>query len=229
MDEEKIISEGKCLYCSKTISQQGFTRHIATHFKLMQAQMPSSQTALHIVVSAGSYFLHLLAPATTSLKTIDSFLRKIWLECCGHMSAFSNGRWGDDIGITRKLGDAFNMKNKIVYRYDFGSTTELQVEVKGAYKIATAGILLISRNEPLAIMCNSCQQEPATTICAVHVYDEGEGWYCNNCAAGHEKVCEDFADYAKMPVVNSPRTGECAYDGGSVDIERDGVYKNKQN
>ena len=31
--------------------------------------------------------------------------------------------------------------------------------------------------------------------------------------------------YSCMPVVNSPRMGECGYTGGSIDLERDGVYK----
>jgi len=34
-----------------------------------------------------------------------------------------------------------------------------------------------------------------------------------------------YADYAAMPVVNSPRMGVCAYEGGTIDRERDGVYK----
>jgi hypothetical protein len=30
-----------------------------------------------------------------------------------------------------------------------------------------------------------------------------------------------------MPVVNSPRMGVCAYMGGSIDKQRDGVYVKK--
>ena len=33
---------------------------------------------------------------------------------------------------------------------------------------------------------------------------EGTGFFCDDCAEKHTKECEDFADYAKMPVVNSP-------------------------
>jgi hypothetical protein len=48
--------------------------------------------------------------------------------------------------------------------------------------------------------------------------------FCEKCAKKHAKECEDFADgYAVMPVVNSPRMGVCAYEGGCIDTERDGV------
>jgi hypothetical protein len=48
--------------------------------------------------------------------------------------------------------------------------------------------------------------------------------FCEKCAKKHAKECEDFADgYTVMPVVNSPRMGVCAYEGGCIDTERDGV------
>ncbi|MFZ6013821.1 MAG: hypothetical protein ACOYXT_26005 [Bacteroidota bacterium] len=43
----------------------------------------------------------------------------------------------------------------------------------------------------------------------------------------HEEECDYFLDYAKMPVINSPRMGICGYSGGSIDIERDGIYFGK--
>ena len=44
-------------------------------------------------------------------------------------------------------------------------------------------------------------------------------------SAKHSEICDDFEDYAEMPVVNSPRMGECGYSGGEIDTERDGPYK----
>ena len=35
------------------------------------------------------------------------------------------------------------------------------------------------------------------------------------------------AENPESTVVNSPRMGECGYEGGSIDLERDGVYKMK--
>jgi hypothetical protein len=40
-----------------------------------------------------------------------------------------------------------------------------------------------------------------------------------------EKTCADFEEFARMPVVHSPRMGVCGYTGGIIDAERDGPYK----
>jgi hypothetical protein len=63
-------------------------------------------------------------------------------------------------------------------------------------------------------------------MCSVCCW-ETEAYFCEKCAKKHEKECEDFADYSRMPVVNSPRMGECGYRSGSIDLQRDGVYKLK--
>lgn len=223
MSGERLKSEGRCSYCGKLVSKRAISRHLAQHLKQIEAQGGAKQHSFHIEVTAGPFFLHLLVPATATLKKLDTFLRGIWLECCGHMSAFSEGGWGSDVAMTRKCADVFGTYPKLVYRYDFGSTTELEVEVKESYAIETKSIELLSRNEPLAVMCATCNKEPAVAICAVHIY-EGEGVFCENCADKHEEECEDFSDYAYMPVVNSPRAGVCAYEGGTIDVERDGVF-----
>jgi hypothetical protein len=73
-------------------------------------------------------------------------------------------------------------------------------------------------------MCTACKNNPAVNICTVCWYEDN-AFYCEKCSEDHADTCEDFSDYAGMPVVNSPRMGECGYDGGSIDIERDGTYK----
>jgi hypothetical protein len=60
-------------------------------------------------------------------------------------------------------------------------------------------------------------------ICTVHNWGE-DSLFCDKCAKKHAKKCPDFEEYASMPVVNSPRMGVCAYTGGVVDEERDGVF-----
>lgn len=111
------------------------------------------------------------------------------------------------------------------YEYDFGSTTYLQMKFVNEYVLPKQrkAITLVSRNEPLPIFCQICKTEPAKYICEIHMYNGG--FFCKKCSKKHAKECEDFEDYAKMPVVNSPRMGTCAYDGGSIDKKRDGVYK----
>lgn len=45
--------------------------------------------------------------------------------------------------------------------------------------------------------------------------------YFEACSEKHAEEYEDFNDYAQMPVVNFPRMGECGYEGGTIDMERD--------
>ncbi|MBJ7883031.1 hypothetical protein [Gelidibacter salicanalis] len=127
-----------------------------------------------------------------------------------------------EIPMGRKASKTFYKGLKLQYQYDFGSTTELEITVFNEYPIASdEPIVLLSRNEPLPILCETCGKGPAVTMCSICYGYEGEGIFCEKCAKKHEKKCDDFADYGEMPVVNSPRMGVCAYDGGTIDLGRD--------
>src|SRR5206468_4265930 len=97
----------------------------------------------------GPYWLHVEMPGNATFGDLDDFLRRIWLECCGHLSAF---RFSDK--VMSSLGvddreDSFDMelpdeqlldyevaevvgpKLAFGYEYDFGSTTALRLKVVG--------------------------------------------------------------------------------------------------
>ena len=225
MNEEILKSEGECKYCKEIVPQNKLTAHFSKHLKEIEKKTKTEFTSAHVIVSAGPYFLHLLMATETELGELDHFLRGIWLECCGHMSMFSYERWGDEMEMDTEIVEAFGSKKILNYCYDFGTSTELTINLKNIYKIDTNEILLLSRNEPLKIMCNTCNKNVASSICSVHIYEGG--YFCKDCVKIHKKECEDFADYAKMKIVNSPRSGECGYEGGLIDKKRDGVYKEK--
>jgi hypothetical protein len=225
---EKLKSEGRCLYCGQLYDKRSIGKHLDTH--LAQEATKPNTLAFHVRVEAAEMFLELLVDTNTTFGQIDSFLRSIWLECCGHMSAFQfkGIRAEDGIPMSRKVSKVFGTGVVLDYEYDFGSTTDLKLKVGKSFPVAVPdGILLLSRNEPLRIICDVCNTQSATDICTVHV-DEGEGFLCEDCAEKHEEECEDYADYAAMPVVNSPRMGVCGYMGGSIDRERDGVFVEKE-
>ena len=242
--QEKLISEGKCLFCGKTFAKAGISRHLETHLKEKVETGKSGKSFLAKVEinkrwGSAPYFLSLWIDGEAKMKDLDDFLRGIWLECCGHMSAFKdskmqNSRGGmfgmmeenaGEISMSRKAKDVLRKDLVLDYEYDFGSSTELSITVVEEYPYkADKKIVLLSRNEPLKIMCSVCGKVPAAQICTVCMYDK-EAAFCDKCAKKHAKECEDFDDYAAMPVVNSPRVGVCAYEGGTIDTERDGVYK----
>ena len=249
--QEKLTSEGKCLFCGKTFAKAGINRHLITH---LNEKDNAAGISFLIKVETDPrwgktpYFLSLWVDGEATLKQLDKFLRDIWLECCGHMSAFrykaagnpttnfnsllksisqprvSTGEF-DEIPLKNKAKNVFYPDMKLDYEYDFGSSTELEISVVSIFPYkADKNIVLLSRNEPLKIMCFICGKVPATQICTVCMDDDDDAVFCDKCAQKHAKECEDFDDYASMPIVNSPRMGACAYEGGSIDTERDGVF-----
>lgn len=181
--------------------------------------------------------LQVVAQAT--FGKLDRVLRDIWLECCGHMSAFRfpqkpvrlpasrdpaqrfaammrggfRGDNGDDKQLMRQAVDTRLAPGvKFNYEYDFGSTTELSLRVveQRPSVFPKAGIHLLARNEPPEIPCAVCQK-PATQIC-VECDGQGDGALCESCAAEHE-CGEDML----LPVTNSPRLGVCGYSGPSIE------------
>lgn len=130
-----------------------------------------------------------------------------------------------EIPMSRTAEKAMYEGQKIEYEYDFGSSTDLLITVEKELNIKPKEkIILLSRNEPLKIMCDKCGIRPATQICPIHDW-EYDSYFCDKCTKIHAKECPEFEEYAKRPVVNSPRMGVCGYGGGSIDTERDGVYK----
>ncbi len=226
MDQE-LKSEGKCFYCDGYFSQAEIGKHVAKHLVQMEKGDAGKNHSnyVHIEVEANEMFLHLLVKGNSPMKTIDIFLRKIWLECCGHMSEFEHKNF--KISMEHRVEEVFQPRVKIFHDYDFGTTTRVFLKARKHYQLnLKEKIMLLSRNEPLKLMCVSCKTEPAINICTVCCYQE-MAFFCEKCSKKHAETCEDFADYASTPIVNSPRMGECGYTGGTIDIERDGVYKIK--
>jgi len=216
MSESK--STGVCVFCRQSFAKRGISRHLGTHLKKLEPV--ERKKSFHLRVEAGSYFLNLLMDGDAELAELDDFLRAIWLECCGHLSQFSFGRWNDELRLSLKARRVFEKGEKVWYAYDFGSTTELDIRCISVLPVATKeGIRILSRNEPLDIPCDSCKKKPAEQLCTVH-WGESDMFFCEACAEKHAKTCED-AEYAMLSVVNSPRMGVCAYEGGSIDPERD--------
>ena len=262
-----MTSEGKCIFCDKMLPKTSLNKHFAKHIKENEKTgKPGISYLLKVVpnprYNSLPYFLYLWVNGNATIKDIDIQLRAIWLECCGHMSSFTDKKeagnrrgmnmfsffeadellqkgktkkyenlmedTNGEIPFRKKVKDVFYEKQIIEYEYDFGSSTLLEITVSEIFNIAAdKKVVLLSRNEPLEIMCEVCKKEPATQICTIHNYDE-DSLFCDKCGKKHKKSCPDFDDYAGLPVVNSPRMGVCAYEEGTIDRERDGVFVKKE-
>ncbi len=162
--------------------------------------------------------MFLEVPDSITLKKLDEFLRAIWLECCGHLSAFEiHGQryevthTGDKFFYKRpksmqtaKLEKILRVGDTFSYEYDFGTTTMLNLKVvneRVGYMPDTE-IRLLARNFAPVLPCKVCKGEAKF----LRVSDYPPEPYCEEHSAA-------FAEDELLPVVNSPRVGECAYKG----------------
>jgi hypothetical protein len=209
--------QATCLLCNKKYTGTGMTRHLQSCLpKHLEVQTPKqnlkSQAFFHVLVKGyylPEYWLHLKVASHARLKDLDQFLRDIWLECCGHLSAFSRSD-GEELDMAHRLKAVVSPGTTLLHEYDFGSTTELLVKILAEYPGPMRPNTLIdimARNEPLEIPCDECGKVPAVQICTECQWEDA-GWLCQQCADHHECDKEML-----LPVVNSPRTGVCGYTG----------------
>jgi pRiA4b ORF-3-like protein len=168
------------------------------------------------------YWLHLDIAAETTLATIDQFLRAIWLECCGHLSAFEIGGvrytvdeglvdnpwWGRRQHMRVRLDEVLRVGQTCSYEYDFGSTTELTVKVISQREAGSPRetIRVLARNSPPEpVPCARCGKP------ALHECSECQKNFCEACAKEHP-----CGEAMLSPLVNSPREGVCGYTGRNL-------------
>lgn len=230
----KEIFAGKCHLCGERYKKSGMIRHLkACLGKHDEPVSGKKSQKVYWITAAGKwyheYWLHLEIPAAQHLLDLDQFLRDIWLECCGHLSAFTiqgieyqlntgmvDAMWIDFFGpslptksMKTKLYEIFQPGLAFKHRYDFGTTTELQLKVIAEKSRASPSdeIRVLARNNPPEIPCTKCGQ-PATQVCSQCIYEGPQAWHCDRCSRKHKCGEEMF-----LPVVNSPRVGECGYTG----------------
>ncbi|NLE01985.1 MAG: plasmid pRiA4b ORF-3 family protein [Fibrobacter sp.] len=170
-----------------------------------------------------AFWLYLLVDDCVRLDELDRYLRDIWLECCGHLSAFhidrdtyySNAQPGE-LSMKIRVDELFETDMKIQYEYDFGSTTALVITViKTTGKMfEEPGIRLLARNNTPAVACEECDTEGA--VLWFNEFDGDSALICHDCAKAAGLTEEDDWNYTLL--CNSPRAGTCGYDGPADDI-----------
>lgn len=227
------ISRGKCQLCGSVFAKKDMARHLKTcsekkdTAETASKKQRSHQTGIFRLAIEGryqsAYWLYLEIRSDSMLRDLDDFLRAIWLECCGHMSAFRIEEKSYLSHLSREFGFGWGPERmeykmdvkldkvlwpgmKFYHEYDFGTTTELSLKVlsyrEGHMKDR---IRLMARNVPPPILCEICGAKPGL-VCAECIWAKG-AWLCKKCAKDHEH------DDMLLPVVNSPRVGQCGYTG----------------
>jgi hypothetical protein len=216
----KPENRGTCAFCGETLLRRGIAKHLEKCANYQQALSKSNQAAENIwrvrVQDAydSDYWLELDMRGTASLTQLDSYLRAIWLECCGHLSEFNIGGWdGMKVAKARKADQVFHPDLALTHIYDFGTSSETTIrvmqEARSATPLSKHPITLLARNLPIQFNCQECGQPAA--------------WMCIECQVEHDEpglLCEKHVKkhphkgYGEpMEIVNSPRMGMCGYSG----------------
>lgn len=230
-------TKGLCKYCGKEYTKGGMIRHLPA-CKKRKEKLESEKGKrkcgyFQIVIMAKyskKYWLIIEVSENVTLKELDKFIRDIWVECCGHLSAYEiNGIsyelypnkdrfWGTPARhMNYRLRDVVKVGDNISYEYDFGSTTELILNVHSYREgVRTADeVVILSRNNPLEIICSQCGKNKAKWVNPEAYYDEKPFW-CEECLKKEAGIEEDIYGIEYMlPVCNSPRMGVCGYEGST--------------
>lgn len=225
----RSLTKVTCHLCGNTYSASGMSRHLRAcvpdHLDMLQKSSRGKPHNVFYLAVQGygffdDYWLHLAVTAQTMLYELDQFLRETWLECCGHLSMFEiDGIRFDvypfdlsDADMNHRLGEVLETDTTFRYEYDFGTTSELELRVADVFALTAPKqkIQVLARNEPPELMCQQCGEAQATQICVICLYEEN-GLLCERCAEKH-----DCGEEMWLPVVNSPRTGMCGYEGPAV-------------
>ena len=177
------------------------------------------------------HWLYVRVGPLATLRALDSLLRDTWLECCGHLSSFRTNDTAYessmvDIGesileaVTMDVGAAgvISRRGPLRYMYDYGTTTELNVEMASACGVEGArpdGVELVARNTGIPRDCTVCGgRGEAVCLCDNCSWRGRNTMMCAACAKKHSHAGGRYkydTEAHFLSVANSPRLGMCAY------------------
>lgn len=201
-----------CNICHKSFANSGIQRHVSSCSKKYVENAGRKKSSYLLKISdkyMEDYFLHVLVSEDAQLKHLDTFLRDIWLECCGHMSGFRQGR--DELEMDDYV-ECLSHTKKTEYTYDYGSSTNLIIEFKKEFQGSQEQLIkLVARNATIKAECHRCEKKDAKYICTECMYGGDEVIFCEDCVKKHTEKYHEGEEYMISHFVNSPRTGVCGY------------------
>ena len=216
-------TQGKCVGCKEKYTPGKGNAHLlkcedALQFLRSQAKLEEGYLVrASWAEQPNMYWMLVAVPKSLTLGDLDKFLREAWLECCGHLSEFTiAGRryishtesGSSSQSMKKQVSQVFSPGLEFEYVYDMGSSTELVLQVLEAVEACPQEkVTLLMQNDPPPFSCEICKKQ-AQIICSLC----GETT-CSRCSKRHACAEQEEDTYMLMPLVNSPRTGVCGYEG----------------
>ena len=235
-----VPTDGSCLLCGQSMTLRRMRSHLLGHFGEKAGKRgaaPSAGGGACLVRITGyspiRHWLYVRIGPRATLRSLDGLLRDVWVDCCGHLSSFSSGDTSyessptmDDFGYddretaTMDVGAARIMSEygSLRYEYDYGTTTELFVEMASmcpAAGIKPRDVELVARNDDIPYDCTVCGgRGTAVCLCVNCSWEDRETLMCASCAKKHSHAEGDNGEETHLlSVTNSPRMGMCGYRG----------------
>ena len=229
---------GRCFLCGQTLPKAAMAEHLQA---CRQPQPDGVPVFLFLVEDdyfPETYWLLLEARQDAPLSALDDFLRRVWVDCCGHYSQFViNGQvygrrpnpspveivldeQANRLTMKSPLRDLVAVGKTMDYLYDEVWSSELHLKVLAAYAAdpLEGAARVVARNYKPPRTCSVCDR-PAAWLYT-------DKWplrpYCDEHARQHPKWETD--PDAFLPYVNSPRVGLCVYRGPAEEALKFEVY-----
>jgi hypothetical protein len=98
--------------CGQDVTRNGAQEHLTTCAPAHDVPTAAPQPLVFLRATSPekpAYWLEVEAKADAKLEALDAFLRRVWLECCGHLSVFRIGpvdyfSRGYEFGFGREFG-----------------------------------------------------------------------------------------------------------------------------
>jgi len=214
-----LKSPGTCFICNEKIAGTLFEAHLDSCLRKTGWPEPGEPGLLIWVMDTGNrrYWLMILAGPETTLADLDHLIRDVWVECCGHLSAFSIGNFyfnsdGEGEGMDVYIKDVLVPGDTCRYTYDFGTSTTLRVIALRPVKMSPpgGGLVLLGQNRKVHRRCFVCGTE--ATMYYQKEWDEKTRYFCDTCAETSSHDSEWMNN-----IGNSPRNGVCGCDHSDED------------
>ena len=129
-------TRGCCKYCGKEYTRTGMVKHLQSCKKRIDLCPKAAGTEKYFELLLygmhnKDYWLIIQIKENATLDDLDQFIRDIWVECCGHLSAFEidgvryDKMLDDDFGwdepaesMDHKLKEILELDMLLGYEYD---------------------------------------------------------------------------------------------------------------